>query len=116
MIHGHQTTPTDSLVTDGLAATREVILFNDAGISNSSGEVPATFEEMGANAIAFIKARRLKQVPGALRPPRLGLPVRVRLFSAFRFRIHAAIRSFGHEQSFGENRPGHRRLARHRPC
>jgi pimeloyl-ACP methyl ester carboxylesterase len=46
----------DPLVTDGLAATREVILFNNAGISNSSGEVPTTFEEMGANAIAFIKA------------------------------------------------------------
>src|SRR6266702_8602564 len=43
----------DPLVTDGLAATREVILFNNAGTSSSSGEVPATFEEMGANAIAF---------------------------------------------------------------
>src|SRR5947207_654845 len=52
----------DPLVTDGLAATREVILFNNAGISNSSGEVPTTFEEMGANAIAFIKALGLKQV------------------------------------------------------
>jgi pimeloyl-ACP methyl ester carboxylesterase len=52
----------DPLVTDGLAATREVILFNNAGISTSSGEVPTTFEEMGANAIAFIKALGLKQV------------------------------------------------------
>src|ERR1700732_4512264 len=52
----------DPGVTDGLAATREVILFNNAGISNSSGEVPTTFEEMGANAIAFIKALGLKQV------------------------------------------------------
>src|SRR3979490_2642727 len=52
----------DPLVTDGLAATREVILFDNAGISNSSGEVPTTFEEMGANAIAFIKALGLKQV------------------------------------------------------
>src|SRR6266702_3790672 len=52
----------DPLVTDGLAATREVILFNNAGISSSSGEVPTTFEEMGANAIAFIRALRLKQV------------------------------------------------------
>jgi pimeloyl-ACP methyl ester carboxylesterase len=39
----------DPLVTDGLAATREVILFNNAGISNSSGEVPTTFEEMGVS-------------------------------------------------------------------
>ena len=52
----------DPLVTDGLAATREVILFNNAGTSSSSGEVPATFEEMGANAIAFIRALGLKQV------------------------------------------------------
>src|SRR5882762_7734946 len=52
----------DPLVIDGLAATREVILFNNAGISNSSGEVPTTFEEMGANTIAFIKALGLKQV------------------------------------------------------
>src|SRR5229473_2934766 len=36
----------DPLVTDGLAAAREVILFNNAGISSSSGEVPTTFEEM----------------------------------------------------------------------
>ena len=36
----------DPLVTDGLAATREVILFNNAGISSSSGEVPTTIEGM----------------------------------------------------------------------
>src|SRR5260221_1407278 len=49
-------------VTDGLARDREVILFNNAGVSSSSGEVPTTFEQMGANAIAFIKALGLKQV------------------------------------------------------
>src|SRR3989441_12969929 len=52
----------DPAVTDGLARDREVILFNNAGVSSSSGEVPTTFEEMGANAIAFIKALGLKQV------------------------------------------------------
>src|SRR5580704_8286113 len=52
----------DPTVTDGLARDREVILFNNAGISNSSGEVPTTFERMGADAIAFIKALGLKQV------------------------------------------------------
>jgi hypothetical protein len=31
----------DPLVTDGIAKNREVILFNNAGISSSSGEVPA---------------------------------------------------------------------------
>src|SRR6202049_5294474 len=52
----------DPTVTDGLAREREVILFNNAGVSSSSGEVPTTFERMGANAIAFIKALGLKQV------------------------------------------------------
>src|SRR5438132_13538127 len=39
----------DPTVTDGLARDREVILFNNAGVSSSSGEVPTTFEQMGAN-------------------------------------------------------------------
>src|ERR1700749_1792116 len=52
----------DPMVTDGLARDREVILFNNAGVSSSSGEVPTTFERMGADAIAFIKALGLKQV------------------------------------------------------
>src|SRR6202022_2661512 len=52
----------DPTVTDGLARDREVILFNNAGVSSSSGEVPTTFERMGANAIAFIKALGLEQV------------------------------------------------------
>jgi pimeloyl-ACP methyl ester carboxylesterase len=51
----------DPAVTDGLARKREVILFNNAGVSSSSGSVPGTSEEMGANAIAFIKALGLKQ-------------------------------------------------------
>jgi pimeloyl-ACP methyl ester carboxylesterase len=33
----------DPAVTDGLALDREVILFNNAGVSSSSGEVPTTF-------------------------------------------------------------------------
>jgi pimeloyl-ACP methyl ester carboxylesterase len=48
-------------VTDGFATDREVILFHNAGVSSSSGEVPDTFAEMGANAIAFIHALGLKQ-------------------------------------------------------
>jgi pimeloyl-ACP methyl ester carboxylesterase len=52
----------DPLVTDGLAATREVILFNNAGISSTSGEVPGSAEEMAANAAAFIKALGLTKV------------------------------------------------------
>src|SRR6202049_3459842 len=52
----------DPAVTDGLARGREVILFNNAGVSSSSGEVPTTFEQMGANAVAFSRALGLKQV------------------------------------------------------
>src|ERR1700736_2137819 len=52
----------DPTVTDGLARDREVILFDNAGVSGSSGEVPTTFEQMAADAIAFIKALGLKQV------------------------------------------------------
>ena len=51
----------DPAVTDGLARNREVILFNNAGVSSSSGKVPASFQEMGANAIAFIKALGLSK-------------------------------------------------------
>ena len=52
----------DPAVTDGFAQDREVILFDNAGVSDSSGEVPETFAQMGANAIAFIIALGLKQV------------------------------------------------------
>src|ERR1700729_73701 len=52
----------DPAVTDGLAGNREVILFNNAGVSSSSGKVPTSFQEMGANAIAFIKALGLSKV------------------------------------------------------
>src|SRR6266699_7150000 len=52
----------DPAVTDGFAKNREVILFNNAGVSSTSGEVPTTVEEMGANAVAFIKALGLTTV------------------------------------------------------
>ena len=51
----------DPTITDGLARDREVILFNNAGVSSSSGEVPTTFEQMGANAVAFSRALGLKK-------------------------------------------------------
>ena len=52
----------DPAVTDGLAATREVILFNNAGVSSSSGETPSSFRDMGVNAIAFARALGLLQI------------------------------------------------------
>ena len=46
----------DPAVTDGFARDREVILFNNAGISSSSGDVPTSIEAMAARTAAFIKA------------------------------------------------------------
>jgi pimeloyl-ACP methyl ester carboxylesterase len=52
----------DPALTDGLATGREAILFNNAGVSSSSGEVPTSIEGMAANAIAFIRALGLSKV------------------------------------------------------
>ena len=52
----------DPAVADGLAKTREVILFNNAGIASSSGETPSSISQMAANAIAFIHALGLPKV------------------------------------------------------
>jgi len=52
----------DPLVTDGLAQGREVILFDNAGIGSSSGEVPTTIAGMAADAVAFAQALGLAQV------------------------------------------------------
>ncbi len=52
----------DPAVTEGLAQSREVILFNNAGVASSSGEVPQTFAEMAKNAAAFITALGLTKV------------------------------------------------------
>jgi len=51
----------DPTVMDGLARDREVILFDNAGVSSSSGEVPTTFQQMGANAVAFSRALGLNK-------------------------------------------------------
>src|ERR1700693_877974 len=52
----------DPAVTDGFPKEREVILFNNAGVSSSSDDVPGSVRQMGANAIAFIKALGFQQV------------------------------------------------------
>ena len=52
----------DPAVTNGFAKDREVILFNNAGVSSSSGEVPTSIEGMAANAIAFIRALELSKI------------------------------------------------------
>ena len=52
----------DPSVIDGLATDREVILFDNAGIGSSGGEVPTTFAEMARVAGSFIDALRLTKV------------------------------------------------------
>jgi pimeloyl-ACP methyl ester carboxylesterase len=46
----------DTAVTDDFAKDRGIILFDNAGISSTSSEVPTSIGEMAANAAAFIKA------------------------------------------------------------
>jgi len=50
----------DPAITDGFAADREVILFNNTGVASTSGEVPDTIEQMATDAATFIDALDLK--------------------------------------------------------
>jgi pimeloyl-ACP methyl ester carboxylesterase len=52
----------DPAVTERFAQDREVILFNNAGVSSSSGEVPTSIEEMAKHAAAFIDALGVKKL------------------------------------------------------
>ena len=52
----------DPAVTDGLAATRPVILFDNAGVGLSSGRTPDTFDQLADNAAAFTRGLGLEQV------------------------------------------------------
>ena len=52
----------DPRVIDGIAAHRRVIAFDNRGVGASGGSVPDNIEEMGEDAIAFIRAMGLQQV------------------------------------------------------
>lgn len=52
----------DPRVIDGIAAQRRVIAFDNRGVGASGGSVPSTVEEMGRDAIAFIRALGLRKV------------------------------------------------------
>lgn len=52
----------DPAVTDGLAAEREIIIFNNAGISSTSGESPDSIYEMARYEVAFVDALGLTQI------------------------------------------------------
>jgi pimeloyl-ACP methyl ester carboxylesterase len=50
----------DPAVTDPIAAEREVILFESAGVGRSSGTVPKTIAGMAAHTLAFLDGLGLK--------------------------------------------------------
>jgi pimeloyl-ACP methyl ester carboxylesterase len=52
----------DPRVTDGIAAHHRVIAFDNLGVGASGGSVPHTVEEMGRDAIAFIRSLSLDTV------------------------------------------------------
>jgi pimeloyl-ACP methyl ester carboxylesterase len=52
----------DPAVTDGLAANRPVILFDNAGVAGSSGPTPTTFEAFADHAADFARALGLGPV------------------------------------------------------
>ncbi len=52
----------DPAVTDALAQGREVVLFENAGVGRSTGEVPDTIAGMAAHLLAFADALGLTQV------------------------------------------------------
>lgn len=52
----------DPRVIDGIAEQHRVIAFDNRGVGASGGSVPHTIEEMGRDAIAFIRALGLKKV------------------------------------------------------
>jgi pimeloyl-ACP methyl ester carboxylesterase len=52
----------DPAVTDGLAAGRPVILFDNAGVAGSGGETPDTIDAMADHAAAFVRALGLRQI------------------------------------------------------
>ena len=50
------------LMTDGLAAEREVILFNGRGVASSTGTPRTRIEDMADDVAAVIRALGLRQV------------------------------------------------------
>jgi pimeloyl-ACP methyl ester carboxylesterase len=52
----------DPRVIDGIAAHHRVIAFDNRGVGASGGSVPPTVEQMGTDAVAFIRALGLVRV------------------------------------------------------
>src|SRR5207248_9626844 len=52
----------DPRVVDGIAAERQVFVFDNRGVGASSGSTPKTIEAMATDAVAFIEALGFAQV------------------------------------------------------
>ena len=52
----------DPRIVDGIAAHHRVITFDNRGVGATGGSVPTTVEQMGTDAIAFIRALGLKRL------------------------------------------------------
>ncbi|MEM1321603.1 MAG: alpha/beta hydrolase [Bacteroidota bacterium] len=52
----------DPRIVDGLASKHMVVTFNNRGVGSSEGNTPTTIEEMGDDAIAFIKAMKFDKI------------------------------------------------------
>jgi len=52
----------DPRIIDGIAAHHRVIAFDNRGVGGTGSSVPHTVEQMGADAIAFIRAMGLEKV------------------------------------------------------
>lgn len=52
----------DPLVSDGLAADRPVILFNNAGVASSTGDPASTVGDQARHVIKFLSALNIEQV------------------------------------------------------
>lgn len=52
----------DPIILDGLASEREIIIFDNAGVGNTSGETPDNVLAMTNDAVGFIKALGLNKI------------------------------------------------------
>ena len=52
----------DPAIVDALAADREIILFENAGVGASGGDVPDSIEGMAAHALRFVDALKLEKL------------------------------------------------------
>jgi len=52
----------DPAIIDGIASRHRVIAFDNSGVGGTGSSVPRTIDEMGRDAIAFIRALGLEQV------------------------------------------------------